>query len=654
MKKYLLFVCLVIFLLFISFNVKAGCVSTNYDFVCGDTINESCVMSENISTINDNGWCFDVGADNLIIDGNSYSITNDYIGSDYAIRSINHQNNIIKNFIITKLTYGIVLQNSSNNTITNNVMSEYDVDYPIYQAILLEDYSTNNTITNNILNLSQYGIAIWTSSSNNNITNNIIGNSSDTGISLEADNNNLINNVIVNVGTTGIALNGVSNNSLENNSIIIYGDYGNGVTFYQSQSNILVSNNIIISSDSGDDFVFEESTNNIISDSFFSNINGKNIYVYSGINNFTNCTFNQSNIVFEPGAGAINVLWYLDTYVKYDNGSIVNNAQVTGKDTNNNTVFIAYTDFTGYIPRQEVAEYFENNTGRFYLTKHSITATDGNASSQTQINLSTNFINSNKVTLTLIPTIVPPACPICQCSACQVCPSIPYYTPTLPGGGPAEELPHYECKYGNITWVAENERGGGSYYLYIMPDMIRQVDIVLKNTGRMPVTINVICYTGKLSSNQSSVKNICKGVTLVPVTTPLNPVADNKYISVKINPQELGYKLGDKEYFAIEVRDNYQCSYFFPITLDFSTKARLFSYENLFSKFLDVKLIKLSTIRSGAPDIRIGIWAITLLILGLSTLIFYGIYYAVNIDRAFLASFITGLIITLALYILVL
>jgi len=91
----------------------------------------------------------------------------------------------VKNFIITNCTYGIRQQQSSGSTIENNNI--YNTDFPIK----LEN-SSSSTVLNNIVELASHGILL-DYSTNNTITLNNCSNCVAAGIILQNSDGNIIN-----------------------------------------------------------------------------------------------------------------------------------------------------------------------------------------------------------------------------------------------------------------------------------------------------------------------------------------------------------------------------------------------------------------------------------------------------------------------------
>ncbi|PKP56445.1 MAG: hypothetical protein CVT89_06200 [Candidatus Altiarchaeales archaeon HGW-Altiarchaeales-2] len=181
-----------------------GCDNGTYNYTCGEIVMKSCVMNCNLIY---NSTCFTVGANNITINGNGYSITGDgNWGGDNGIYANGRTNVIIKNFNIYNFGHGIYVYSSNNNNIDNNTANSNG------RGIRL-DYSSNNIIINNTANNNTYYGFYLDSSNNNTITNNT-ANSNDYGIYLSHSSNNKLNSNFV-CGNTNLDFN--SNNWLSSN-----------------------------------------------------------------------------------------------------------------------------------------------------------------------------------------------------------------------------------------------------------------------------------------------------------------------------------------------------------------------------------------------------------------------------------------------------
>jgi parallel beta-helix repeat protein len=156
-----------------------------------------------------------------------------------------NNNIIISNNISLNNIYGVYIEPSFNNNITNNYI--FNNGNPANGGgIYLESLSNSYIINNNISSNSWYGIYL-DSSSYNNFTGNIILNN-DYGLYLSSSNlNHIISNDISMNNIDGIFLGSSSNNNFANNHI---SDNLEGINVSSSSNN----NNIIANIASNNDY----------------------------------------------------------------------------------------------------------------------------------------------------------------------------------------------------------------------------------------------------------------------------------------------------------------------------------------------------------------------------------------------------------------
>jgi parallel beta-helix repeat protein len=189
-------------------------------------------------------------------------------------------NNLLENNPVENNCSGIVLANSCNNLIFNNIVKYNYVikNGPLYAGIQLDSNSDNNSIENNTIDNNLFGIFLWHSSDKNLIFNNTVENNF-YGIFLDnCSDNNL-----------------VCNNMAENNT------WGAGVRLHDNSANNLVSNNTLESSPFG--IEIETSDNNFISGNISEN-NQIGIYQYSSNNNLIENNLTKRNQHFGISLGA--------------------------------------------------------------------------------------------------------------------------------------------------------------------------------------------------------------------------------------------------------------------------------------------------------------------------------------------------------------
>jgi len=192
-----------------------GCVSDNYTFTCGDTINESCTLNTDLTH---NETCFTVGVDNLVLDGAGYSLTGNISYGVKGISANGRFNLTVRNFNLFNYDTGINFRYTNDSIITNNTLinSSMGIDlwHSNFNSISVNTVSgggfggirvyaaSNNQISNNSFTNNTQGVEVNPSSDNNTFTGNNITNSIEIGIAFSANSNNntLTNNYICSNG----------------------------------------------------------------------------------------------------------------------------------------------------------------------------------------------------------------------------------------------------------------------------------------------------------------------------------------------------------------------------------------------------------------------------------------------------------------------
>lgn len=226
--------------------------------------------------------------------------------------SVPHKRGItIKDCVIdttSALHYGIILSNSDNSIMSNNIISGYIRGIDITGK---SNITVNNTCKNN-----SYGISIY------------------------GNNNTISSNIVCNNGTTGIIIHGynntVSSNIVQNNTTGIHAD--------NSSSNTTVSSNTVQNNTSIGIYV-SYSTNNTICGNTTKNNNGTGITIYR-----VDCCTISNNMVRSNGEKGIDIdnaststgTTLVDNVVQYNNKGIVstdtcNKILLYGNISSNNT-----------------------------------------------------------------------------------------------------------------------------------------------------------------------------------------------------------------------------------------------------------------------------------------------------------------------------
>jgi parallel beta-helix repeat protein len=227
--------------------------------------------------------------------------TND---GDESIHLQNSQNNtILNNTVKNTYGYGILLENSDNNTISNNTVRES------WAGVRLSMGSDNNTISGNTLENNDWGIYLR-ESSNNIISNNMVRNNFD-GIHLteNSDNNTIDNNTVETPWGDGINIQqGSDNNTITNNTVENSWD---GIEIWDSGNNV-VSNNAV-RNNRGDGIDLDWSNNNIISNNAVANNRWGGIEIWHSDNNTV------SNNAVENNSAEGIYLYYSDNNILENN-----------------------------------------------------------------------------------------------------------------------------------------------------------------------------------------------------------------------------------------------------------------------------------------------------------------------------------------------
>jgi parallel beta-helix repeat protein len=144
-----------------------GCVGETRTFVCGDTITESCTFNGDIYSTSMVG--FTIGADDITIDGNGYSLIGPYEQSgEEAIRCEGHNNIEIKDLTIDYY-FGVFFQDVHDSRI-----ADCSICYDYGCGIWLWSSSRNELIGNDIgPGNGGHGILLWESSENILENNNV-------------------------------------------------------------------------------------------------------------------------------------------------------------------------------------------------------------------------------------------------------------------------------------------------------------------------------------------------------------------------------------------------------------------------------------------------------------------------------------------------
>lgn len=144
---------------------------------CGETITDDTTMTADIVC---NDTAVRIGKNSITLDCAGHTISGKKAGSGIYITDVDDAT--IKNCVVTKFRYGIVLSGSNNNALISNTISGNNI------GILLDESNNGNTITGNKLSENKDGIYI--DESNNNVLTHNIVNRNTRGIRLYNSYNN--------------------------------------------------------------------------------------------------------------------------------------------------------------------------------------------------------------------------------------------------------------------------------------------------------------------------------------------------------------------------------------------------------------------------------------------------------------------------------
>jgi len=349
---------------------------------CGDPLDQENMTYYLNSSVNSTETCFTIGANNVTLDCQGFTINHTGNGSGVNIPNYNYTTikncNILGDILVIDQgnSYGILLYHGSNSNFTNNSAGSH-----AYGVLLLDNSNYNSFLNNNFSN-NRFGIEL-SSSSNNNLTGNTASDNSDNGIVLSSSSNNNLTENTANNNQMGISLYFNSeNNSIAGNNACNNMGYGYGITLGSSSNNNLTNNNADSNNNTGILLASHSLNNNIIGN------NASNNEVY-GISLYGNGSYNlivENNLSNNSQAGIS-----LNSDCSYNN--------LTGNNVNynnNNGIFLGFYSSNNSISGNNVSNNAASGISLFNNSNYN--TIDDNSlgnNSQTGILLTSDCSNNN-------------------------------------------------------------------------------------------------------------------------------------------------------------------------------------------------------------------------------------------------------------------
>lgn len=206
---------------------------------------------------------FSIDSNNITLDGNGYTITGTNTGIDryetgggIAVNVVGRSGVTIRNVKITRFDYGVDLYNTNSSTVTGVTAIN-----SAWAGISLTG-ANNNTLTNNVIsnNNIDTGICVGFASSNNEISGNQIA-ATERGLYVHTtcQYNNIANNTLTShVNALSFmefdSYNNVSGNTFSGNEVAVYSRNA-------SNNNTMVDNRV---ENNGSGFLIEDVVNNVV------------------------------------------------------------------------------------------------------------------------------------------------------------------------------------------------------------------------------------------------------------------------------------------------------------------------------------------------------------------------------------------------------
>jgi parallel beta-helix repeat protein len=285
---------------------------------------------------------------NMTLDGAGYTVQGTGAEGSTGIDLSGRNNMTVHSIQIQNFSYGILLSNSSNNSISGNNIT----NNPFGVGIAFIESSNNNSISGNNITASIWGIGL-TESSNNSISGNNITANYDMGIWLSHSSNfNTINgnNITTTNNYDGISLSYSSNyNSIVGNNITA-NNYRGIVLGHSSNNNSIIGNNI---------------TNNNIGIGLYSSSNETSIYHNNFIDNGQQVYSSSSINVWDDGYPSGGNYWSDYNGADMYKGS---NQNIIGSDGIGDTPYIIDENNQDNYPLMKPYPWDSHDIGVTYIS----------------------------------------------------------------------------------------------------------------------------------------------------------------------------------------------------------------------------------------------------------------------------------------------
>ena len=264
--------------------------SATGDGMAGIHINDAdhCNVYKNNASNNENGIVLQYSSNNTI----SANVANSNDNRGILVRSSSNCNRISNNTMNSNTRRGISMDYSNSNKLSNNTALENEIGIGMWN-------STSNTLTNNTAS-DNTNLCIYLYNSSGNTLSNNVANSNNAadnsnnyhGIELDSSSNNtLTNNTAKSNNHYGISLYNSSNNILRSNIASNNGDHG--ISLYNSSNSNTVSDNTANSNDDHGIRLYDSNSNTLTNNT--ANLNNRGIYLHNANNNIIACNWVQNN-----------------------------------------------------------------------------------------------------------------------------------------------------------------------------------------------------------------------------------------------------------------------------------------------------------------------------------------------------------------------